>query len=404
MTHELATQRTIAALRVAVRRDHRRRGRRRRTLVVALAAFALSGVAVAATETWWLDAPPATNPDVVNIQLAPTRYPDGRLERPADPARARTVARTAGAALVAAPTDGGGYCVLPQLPRDPAQSAIEAGLGFSCIERKVDDDGRGSVFATSTTAVKGTAGWLAYGRITDDGATHVDLSAAVGRPFRVPLRRAGFFIAALPEASWPRLDDRWDEIGVVGTDGEIIRRACVPFGPAPYSLVEGPHGGGGTASAERDARCSERGRRVQAPPRPLPALPAPEFAGRDALTGTEVSLRRFTGKPVVVAFWGAGREDVVYFLPGLARERLDGAVVAIKVGSDSIERAERERVAVGFPHLVDPERRLARRFGVTALPAMIFLDADHRVRSRIDGSPTESEVMRGLRMATSGAS
>lgn len=179
----------------------------------------MTGAAVAATRDWWTDAEPATNKEVVEVQLAPERCRTGWLQQIADPALARTVARAPGAALVAAPTKKGGYCLLPQLPRRPGESVVGAGLGFSC--------GGGRRVETVAADSEGVPHWYVYGRILDAGAASVDLSDAAGTPLRVGLGRDGFFMASLPESSWGRLDDRWDNVAIADSGGHVIRKKCV---------------------------------------------------------------------------------------------------------------------------------------------------------------------------------
>ena len=407
-SYELTNEQILAALREAVNRDHRRRQRRRHVLVAAVLAFAITGVAVAATRTWWLDAPPATNQDVVDWQLAPERHPDGSTRQPADPKLARTVARAEGATLVAAPRENGGYCLLPQLPRERGASVGATALGFSCVLRESDGDGRGSAFGTLTAK----DGWFVFGRITDGDASGLDLSAAAGRPLRVPLAANGFFIAPLPRETWARLDDRFDEIAVTAADGSVIRETCVPFSPAPYSRLEGARGGGGIAGAEGDEECARSGPIVQAPPERQPATPAPAVAGVDLVTRQHFSLSDFAGKPVVIAFWKSPCLDcerpntvvpeeleVLYVLQGFARAHPDVGVLAINTGDALIDERVRSRLPTGYSHVADPSGRIAAAFGLGEWRTLLFLDREHRIRSRIVGEPTEPEFMRGLRMA-----
>jgi hypothetical protein len=401
----------IDALRAAVHRDHRRRRRRRRALAATAAVFVLTGSAVAATHDWWTNAPAATDQPVVDFQLAPTRYPDGHTELLADPKNVRTVARTAGATLIAAPSArGSGYCVLPQLPRAAGESAAAAALGFGCVGRAVSGDGGGSVFGTFTGVSGGDAVWFAYGRITDAGAIAVDLSDAAGAPLRAALGHGGFFITPLLRSAWERLDDRWDEIAILGSDGAIIRRTCVPFSPAPFSRVDGPEGGGGLASAENDEHCTHEGPIPQSPPQPVEATPAPPLTGTDILTAAQVDLRDLAGTPVVLEFWNSvctnetaarhGCQDTTLFeLQALARSRRDVAVLSVAV-RDRLTAAERDSLPTGYSHVRDPNRELAAAWGITEFPTLLFLDKDHRLRARIVGIPSEPEIMRAVRMAS----
>jgi hypothetical protein len=398
----------LRTLRVAVVRDHRRRRRRYRTVAAALAILALSTAAVASTRQWWTDAAPATNQDVVDWQLAPERLPDGSSEQPADPKLARTVAHTEGATLVAAPSEGGGYCLLPQLDRQLGASAGETALGFGCVPATGDGQGGGSAFGTLMAA----DGWFVYGRITDTEATAIDLSDAAGQPLRVDLAANGFFIAPLPNETWARLDDRVDEITILGDDGHVLRHACVPFSPAPYSLVEGPRGGGGLADGQGDERCPHSGQFVQAPPQPLSARLAPPLVGTDMITGKRVSLDDFAGQPVAIGFWKSPSADsdtpegvlpeeleVLYLLAGFADAHPGIGVVAVHVGGE-VNAQLRAQLPLGYAQVADVDGRIADAYSVDEWRTILFLDEGHRLRSRIVGEPTDPEFMRGLRMAT----
>lgn len=401
-SYDLTTARTLDALRVAVNRDHRSRRRRRRTATLAVAVLALTGTAIAGTRTWWTDAPPPDDRAVVDVQLAPTRYPDGHTELLADPKKARTVARTIGASLVAAPSArGSGYCLLPQLPREPGESAVGASLGFGCVPD-------GSAFGTFTGLSDGEAVWFVYGRIDDDRAAHVDLSEAAGRPMSIDLGPAGFFIAPLPRELWARLDDRRDEVAVVAADGTLLRRVCVPFSGAPYSRVDGPRGGGGLARAEAGEACASEGPAVQAPPVRVSPSPAPPLVGSDISSGRRVALGDLTGMPVIVRFWDSlctneeavqhgCRDATNWELHALRRAYPGIGVISVAV-RDELSPAEKASLPDAYPHVLDPDGRLATAYDVTALPALAVLDAEHRVLVRITGVPSERELMAAVWM------
>jgi hypothetical protein len=407
-TYTLSTARVLESLRVAVHRDHRRRRRRRRALTVAFAVFTIAGAAVAATQEWWVDAPPATDQPVVDFQLAPTRFPDGHTELLADPKLARTVARTAGATLIAAPSakGDGAYCMLPQLPRLPGESAGAAALGFGCVGRAAGPKGHGSTFATFTAERAGEQVWFVYGRITDDAAASIDLGEAAGRPLRVELGRAGFFIAPLPREAWARLDDRWDEVAVVAGDGRVLRRPCVPFSPptrgsSRTAVAESQTPKGTSRAPTRDRPCRRRPSRYCRTRRRRSA---------DIASERPVALEDFAGSPVVVEFWRSlctneaaarhGCQDTTLSeLQALKRAQAEVAVVSLAV-RDSLSAAERASLPGSYPHLRDAGGVLAGTYGVTKFPTLLFLDARHRVRARIVGVPTEAELMRALRIAT----
>lgn len=222
---------TVPQLGVSVAsREHERatrfRLRRHRWIAAATATTLLlaAGAAVAAVAgvAWWEDAAPPANPGVVDWQLAAPA--DGSLfPPPADRSRARTVAETAGAALVAAPVGGTGYCIIPSLPGSPS-------IGFSCTYQ-LSDEFRS--YARPNSA--GTPQWIVYGRITDPQAATLDLSPAAGVPFEVRLHTGGFFLAHVPQSRWNALSETAGEARILDASGTILRSGCVSWGPAPYS-------------------------------------------------------------------------------------------------------------------------------------------------------------------------
>jgi peroxiredoxin len=406
--HDLELDRILNSLRVAVRRDsHRRRVRRQRTLVVSIAVFALSGIAVAATENWWTNADPPPNQKAVDIGLGPTKYPDGRIEDTADLARSRTVARAAGAVLVAAPREDGGYCLLPQLPSTDGK-LTSAGIGAPRCFPPRKDGTAVSAFGT-LLGPDGDRRWLVFGRITDPGGASLDLSEAAGETLRVPLANAGFFMAELPRTAWERLDDRADDVAVLGSDGQVLRRTCVQFEEAPYSQAWAI-GGSNVNRMEGAGDCGRQGQQASAPPVKTSPAPAPPLSGIDLATGELVSLPQFAGKPVVIAFATdvcvgdrncvGSNSSPLAFASLLAEAHPELAVVGVArrstLSADAVKTLFGDPV---IPLIHDPNRRIADAYGVEEMPTWIFLDAQQRIEARIVGHPTESETMAGVRMA-----
>lgn len=405
-THDLELDRILNTLRVAVRRDtHRRRVRRRRTLAVSIAVFALSGIAVAATENWWTNADPPPNQKAVDIGLGPTKYPDGRVEVTADLARSRTVARAPGAVLIAAPREDGGYCLLPQLP-SPDGKLTSAGVGAPrCFPPRKDGTAR-SAFGTLIDP-DGDQRWLVFGRATDAGAANLDLSEAAGTTLRVPLAKAGFFMAELPRSAWERLDDRADDVAVLDHDGQVLRRTCVQFEEAPHSQAWSI-GGSTVNRMEGAGDCGWQGQQVLAPPVKTSPVPAPPLTGVDLATDEPISLTQFTGKPVVIAFATdlcvgerncvGSNSSPIAFASLLAEAHPELAVVGVALRPRPLADAVKSMFGV-MPLIHDPSRSIADAYGVEEMPTWIFLDAQQRIRARIVGYPTESETMAGVRMA-----
>lgn len=218
MTTSPAHDDLLERLSVAVARDHRHRRRLRLASLAAVAVFVGAGATFAATQgPWWESAPPPVNPGVLDRQLAPSGGPLS-----ADRAHARTVARIADAALVAAPAAGGaGYCLVPSLPGSPD-------LGFSCEGQATDE-----VRSYARPASHGSERWILYGRFTAPNAGLLDLSAAAGTPLRALLQHGGFFILDVPESRWPQLSNTAGPATLVDDAGKTLATVCIDWGPSP---------------------------------------------------------------------------------------------------------------------------------------------------------------------------
>ena len=127
----------------------------------------------------------------------------------------------------------------------------------------------------------------------------------------------------------------------------------------------------------------------------------------DAVTvaGDTISLSDFRGRVVLVEFWASWCPPCREQLPRAAeleRELEELVVLAVSVDTRR-ERIERfmERVQVPRRVLVDPQGRIAERFGVEAMPWAVLLGADGRVLwkgSRIDaGRSALDEAVRRVR-------
>jgi hypothetical protein len=209
----------LEQLSTAVHRDAAR-GRRRRLLGTAaatVAIFVVAGVGVAGTYgDWWTGAEPAGHERQVDV----VAKENGSVGIDLDLTRKATVARTEDAALVAVATKSGGYCL----------SLFVEGKQFGSSCTTVAD----SEYRTRA----GDGHWIAYGRILDEGAAALDLSA-VGLPGDVPLRRGGFFLFDIPQAQWAAVNERHGDVAVLDASGSALRRACVWTGVAPGSPVAG---------------------------------------------------------------------------------------------------------------------------------------------------------------------
>lgn len=215
-------------LRVAVRRDAGRTRRRRRLVATAVASSALllAGVGIAGTVgDWWTGADPVVQPAQVQSAMNENK---GLID--IDLSKKATVARTSDASLVAVATKSGGFCMTLFLD-------AKTMLGSSCDSTPVKGDGTGSAFRSRADDTH----WIGYGRVTDAGATALDMSGA-GLAAHVPLERGGFFLFDIPRADWHSLDGRTGDVAILDATGKTIRTTCVYVGMQPGSAYAG--GGG----------------------------------------------------------------------------------------------------------------------------------------------------------------
>jgi thiol-disulfide isomerase/thioredoxin len=136
----------------------------------------------------------------------------------------------------------------------------------------------------------------------------------------------------------------------------------------------------------------------QAPPQP-----APEATFTDA-DGKPASLADFKGKPVLVNLWATWCEPCLREMPSLDRlqARLDGRLTVLAVSEDRgggrLVNPFVAKLGLGSLKIyLDPKSEVARAFGVRGLPTTIVIDADGRVRGRVEGAAEwDSDEMRGV--------
>jgi thiol-disulfide isomerase/thioredoxin len=133
----------------------------------------------------------------------------------------------------------------------------------------------------------------------------------------------------------------------------------------------------------------------------------PSIAGTDPITGRQVSLTQFNGKPVVLNVWAS-------WCPGCNQEAADLARVAARhpevlvLGVDMQDttggaRAFYRKWRWRHPSIADPSGSVAAQLAVTGLPTTLFLDARHRLVGEIVGAGSLAAFEQGVRLALSAA-
>jgi cytochrome c biogenesis protein CcmG/thiol:disulfide interchange protein DsbE len=130
-------------------------------------------------------------------------------------------------------------------------------------------------------------------------------------------------------------------------------------------------------------------------------------SGQDIVTGRQVSLAAFDGKPVVLTIWASWCPGCNAEAPTLARF----AKAHPEAGFFGVDfqdtkgdaRSFYRRYGWGFPSVFDPDGRIADGLGLQGTPTTIFLDAEHREIARIVGETDEAGLTDGLEQATARA-
>ena len=129
--------------------------------------------------------------------------------------------------------------------------------------------------------------------------------------------------------------------------------------------------------------------------------------GTDPVTGDEVSLARFAGKPVVLTIWASwcpGCNAEARTLARFADEHPEAGFFGVDF-QDTKEDARGFYRKYGwrFPSAFDPEGRIAGALGLQGTPTTIFLNAQHREVARIVGETDRAGLADGLERATADA-
>lgn len=121
------------------------------------------------------------------------------------------------------------------------------------------------------------------------------------------------------------------------------------------------------------------------------------------LGGTEISLDRFQGKPVVLNAWATWCPPCRRELPMMvrvSRENPDVHFVFVSQGEgpEAVRRFLEKQGLTAEWVLLDPETRLSQALGIQGLPTTLFFDREGRLVSRHLGELSEALLLGYLRV------
>lgn len=130
------------------------------------------------------------------------------------------------------------------------------------------------------------------------------------------------------------------------------------------------------------------------------------LAGTDPITGREVALADFRGKPVVINIWAS-------WCPGCIAEAADlrrfaeahpeAQVIGIDIqDTEAAARRFYARWGWTWPSVFDPGGEISARLGLQGLPTTLFLNPEHQVVARIVGEGNFARFEDGLAQAAAG--
>lgn len=131
--------------------------------------------------------------------------------------------------------------------------------------------------------------------------------------------------------------------------------------------------------------------------------PEVALSGRSPITGADVSLAAYRGKPVVLNIWASwctGCREEAKDLASFERAHPEAQVVGLDTqDTDGGARAFYHQFGWSHPSVRDPSGSTAAGLGLQGLPTTIFLDAQGREVTRIIGATDREGFEQGLRAA-----
>jgi peroxiredoxin len=119
---------------------------------------------------------------------------------------------------------------------------------------------------------------------------------------------------------------------------------------------------------------------------------APEFTLERLAGGAPVSLSDLRGRVVLVNFWATWCQPCEDEMPAMERlyralraEGFELLAISVDQDADAVGRF-RERLALSFPILLDPEKRVARAYLTFRFPESLLIDQDGVILERYIGA------------------
>jgi cytochrome c biogenesis protein CcmG/thiol:disulfide interchange protein DsbE len=130
---------------------------------------------------------------------------------------------------------------------------------------------------------------------------------------------------------------------------------------------------------------------------------APTLLGEDPISGEEVALADFRGRPVVINVWASwcpGCNDEAAALREFAADHPEIAVLGVDF-QDTVEGARRfyRRWEWTHPSIFDSSGTQAAALGLFGMPTTLFLDSRHRIAARVVGATDRAGFEHGLELA-----
>lgn len=131
------------------------------------------------------------------------------------------------------------------------------------------------------------------------------------------------------------------------------------------------------------------------------------ITGSDPVTGRQVSLASYAGKPIVLNVWGSwcpGCNQEAADLARFAAAHPEAQVIGIDLSdSKSGARSFYQRWGWHHPSIYDPNGDISSRLGLQGTPTTFFLDRRHRIVSQVVGATNLAGFEQGLKTAVAKA-